>query len=87
MENNEPNKIINSIFKSYQKLNEVKFAVDYDYKKEQVLKQDLLKIFLVVGAVEVMSKNSLLKLIYLNGKLRAIPFHTFHFPVAKMFED
>jgi len=85
MQNNKPNLIINDLYKRYLKLSADcgGDASKYDYEAERVIKDELRKIHSVVGAVEVMSKNALLKLVLLNGRLRAIPFHQFHFPFAK----
>jgi len=84
MNNNEPNKIVNNLFKRYIQLS-VQCNGDaskYDYKAEKQICIELREIHNVVGAVEVMSKKSLMQLVYLNGRLRAIPFHRFHFPFA-----
>lgn len=84
MNNNEPNKIVNSLYKRYLKL-----SADcngdgnkYDYKALDEIKAELRRIHSVVGAVEVMSKKALMQLVLLNGRTRAIPFHQFHFPFA-----
>jgi len=83
MENKTPSKIINSLYKRLEKLKTDSNGGDadkYDYKAEEQIKKELREIFNVVGAVEVMSKKALFQLIVMNGKLRAIPFHQFHFP-------
>lgn len=88
MENNQPNKIMNNLYKRFAKLSTDcnGIAANYDYKSQEVIKDELKKIFNVVGAVEVMSKKALMQLIVLNGRLRAIPFHQFHFPFADSLE-
>lgn len=82
MNNNEPNKIVNGLYKRFLALSADcgGDASKYDYKAEEVIRQELRKIHGVVGAVEVMSKKALMQLVYLNGRLRTIPFHQFHFP-------
>jgi len=88
MNNNEPNKIVNNLYKRYIKLSQdcKGDASKYDYKAEEQIKNELLKIHQVVGAVSVMSKKALFQLVVLNGKLRAIPFHRFHFPFTDALE-
>jgi len=85
MNNSEPNKILNNLYKRFIKLSEdcKGDANKYDYEAEEQIKNELLKIHQVVGAVEVMSKKALLQLVYLNGRLRAIPFHRFHHPFSE----
>lgn len=88
MNNNEPNKIINNLFKRYLKLSEdcSGDASKYDYEAENQIRRELLDIFNTVGSVEVMSKTSIFKLVFLNGRLRAIPFHIFHHPFADVLK-
>ncbi len=83
MNNNEPNKIVAALFKRFLKLKEVKMAVDYDYKSEAILKTELNDITREVGAVEVMSKNNILKLIRMQGSLRFMADHSFYIQFAK----
>jgi hypothetical protein len=82
MNNNEPNKIVNGLYKRFLALSVAcnGEAASYDYKAEETIKEELRAIHGVTGSVEVMSKKALLQLVYLNGRLRAIPFHQFHFP-------
>jgi len=89
MENKEPNKIVNNLYKSFLKLStDCKgIAANYDYKAEETIKTELRKIHSVVGAVEVMSKKAIMQLVYLNGRLRAIPFHQFHFPFKDALDN
>ena len=84
MNNNEPNKIVNNLYKRFVKLSaDCKgIAANYDYKAEDEIRAELRKIHSVVGAVEVMSKRAIMQLVYLNGRLRAVPFHQFHFPFS-----
>lgn len=84
MERNEPNKVIADLYKRYNKLSEESGGMvdKYDYKAEGIIRDELKAIFSCVGAVEVMSKKALTQLVVLNGRLRAIPFHQFHFPFA-----
>ena len=82
MNNNEPNKIVNNLYKRFIKLSEdcKGDANKYDYEAEKKISNELRQIFEVTGSVEVMSKKAIFQLIYLNGRLRSIPFHRFHFP-------
>jgi hypothetical protein len=84
MENSEPNKVISRLYKRLQKLSVDSngMAEKYDYKEENKIGIELNKIHSVVGAVAVMSKNSLLKMVVMNAKLKSIPLHHFHWPFA-----
>ena len=89
MNNNEPNKILKSINKELVKLHTQSggFAENYDYKKESELKEQLRQLIYVSGAIEVMSKNSLILLVALQGKLRVVPEHTFYIQFSKAAQD
>lgn len=88
MENNHPSKIINNLYKRFNQLHidSNGNANIYDYKKEDQIKKELREVFEIVGAVEVMSKSAIFKLVVLNGRLRAVPFHQFHYPFSKTLE-
>lgn len=87
MNNNEPNKIVSSLFKQFLKLREVKDADKYDYKTESTLKDKLAGIVYVVGAISVMSKSSILKLLKMQSSLRFMQHHTFYIYFAKAADD
>ena len=87
MNNNEPNKIISALFKEYLRLRLVKDADKYDYKAEDILKGKLCDITRVVGAIEVMSKANILKLVKMQSSLRFMAHHSFYIQFAKACED
>jgi hypothetical protein len=87
MTKNQPNKIVSALFKEYRLLKTVKDADKYDYKKEELLKIELAKITMVVGAIEVMSKASILKLVKMQSSLRFMAHHSFYIQFAKACED
>lgn len=87
MKNNEPNKIVTALFKDYLKLRLVRDADKYDYKGEELLKIELAKITRVVGAIEVMSKANILKLVKMQSSLRFMADHSFYIQFARACED
>jgi len=89
MENNEPNKIIKSINKRLQKLHKDSGGLSdkYNWKEHEVIKSDFTKLIQCAGAIEVMSKNSLILTVALQSKLRAIPEHRFYMLFSKAAED
>jgi len=89
MENKTPNKLMNDLYKRFEQLSKDSggMADKYDYKAEQKIAAELQQIFEVVGAVEVMSKKAIFQLVILNGRLRAIPFHQFHFPFRDTIQN
>lgn len=84
MNNNEPNKIVTHIFKEFIAM---RSKPDLDYKRQEVLNQQLRDITMVVGAIEVMSKNSLLKLLKMQSSWRFMALHTFLIYCAKAADD
>ena len=84
MNNNEPNKIVNRIFKEFIVM---RSKPNLDYKRQEVLNQQLRDITMVVGAIEVMSKNSLLKLLKMQSSWRFMALHTFLIYCAKAADD
>lgn len=94
MENQEPNKIVSKLWKRNEQLTARNInilttpesEVKQFYKEQEQLKEELAKITNVVGAVEVMSKMSLIKLVALQSKLRFMPHHTFYIQFAKAAE-
>lgn len=87
MGNSEPNKIVNKLFNEFLKLRSIKDANLYDYKKEETLKGELANITRVVGAISVMSKNSILKLVKMQSSLRFMSDHSFYIQFARACED
>ncbi len=90
MNNNEPNKIIKSIIKKLDKLTKDSDggnADKYDWKLHDAIKDEFISIVMCVGAIEVMSKNTIIQMVALQGKLRAIPEHRFYIQFSKAAED
>lgn len=91
MEKNEPNKIVTALYKKHKNLLSTSYETTEEKNKywEEVekLKTDLSKITCVVGAIEVMSKNSLLKLIAMQSSLRFLEPFRFLNICAKATED
>lgn len=44
MNNNEPNKIVNALFKRWLKLHEVKESANFDYPAQEQLKKNFAKL-------------------------------------------
>lgn len=80
MNNNEPNKIVNQLFKEFNKLHTESNgdADKYDWEAQAALKEKLCAITGVVGAVEVMSKGCILKLVKMQCSLRFMQEHKFY---------
>jgi|GEM_PF-5907956 len=89
MKNNEPNKIIKAINKDLKKLQKDSggMADKYDYEAEKLIRERLIALIQVVGAIEVMSKNSLILLVALQGRLRVMPEHRFYVAFSRAAED
>jgi len=87
MNNNEPNKIVSALFKRWLKLHEVKVSANFDYPAQEQLKKELCNITTAVGAIEVMSKNSILKLLKMGSSTRFMqPFQLLMY-CAKAADD
>ena len=87
MTHKEPNQIVSALFKKYKTLDQEKDAAKYDWKAQEKLKEELAKITKVVGAVEVMSKLNILKLIRMQCSLRFLQEHKFYRPFADACDD
>lgn len=87
MNNNEPNKIVSSLFKEFLKMRAKTEMNDFDYKRQLEINAELAKITTVTGAIEVMSKNSLLKLLKMQSSWRFMALHTFLIYCAKAADD
>lgn len=87
MNNNEPNKIVSRLYKQFKKLNEVTDAEKYDYVAKEKLIIELKAITIVVGAVSVMSKNSILKLSAMQSSFRFMQLHSFLIYLSIACED
>lgn len=77
MNNNEPTKIVNRLYKKFVELRQDTSADKYNYENEAQLKKELYNITTVVGAIEVMSKNAIVKLCAMESSLRFMPLHSF----------
>lgn len=86
MDNNEPNKIVSKLYKEFTALRVETDAAKYDWKKEAELKIELSKITRVIGAIEVMNKANILRLIKMQSSLRFMPEHSFYIQFAKACE-
>jgi hypothetical protein len=89
MENREVNKKISSLwreFKAMRKNAEDDESFDY-YKAEEALRKQIVSVFTVVGAVEVMSKSNIIKLCSMQATLRFVPEHRFYAPFRRAAED
>ena len=88
MENREPNQIVSKLNKEFKRIydSEVQ-ATEQSYKDIEVLKNKLQDITRCVGAIEVMSKNSILKLIKMQSSVRFMNEHTFYIQFAKAYKD
>jgi len=84
MNNNEPNKIVNRIFKEFIVM---RSKPNLDYKRQEELNQQLRDITTVTGAIEVMSKNSILKLLKMESSWRFMALHSFLIYCAKAADD
>lgn len=83
----EPNKIVSRLYKQFTALRTVSDATNYDYEKEAELKKQLADITNVVGAIEVMSKNSLIKLCAMQSSWRFMALHSFLIQFSKAADD
>lgn len=86
MNNNEPNKIVNRIYKEYNKMRNA-VGSKYDYNRESVLKSELAVLVQRTGAIEVMSKNCLLKLCAMQSSWRFVALHTFMIYCTQAIQD
>lgn len=91
MDNKQPNKIITALYKKFKalRLNDDLYNKDANeyYKIQSALKNDLLNIARVPGAIEVMSKNNILKLVAMQSSWRFMEFHTFTNLFSKTCQD
>lgn len=83
----QPNQIVSALFKQFNELDKVKDADKYDWKAQIKLKEELIQITKVVGAVEVMSKLNILRLIKMQCSLRFMQEHKFYRPFADACDD
>lgn len=85
MENNEPNKIVKRIYLKYQLL--VTKNEPYKTGQREQLCKELNDLTNVVGAIEVMSKKSILMLVSLQSSLRFMQHHSFYIQFSKACSD
>ena len=79
MTNKEINLMVSRLWKALKKLSldSNGDASKYDFEAEERLKKQLQHLCSVVGGIEVMSKNSLLKLVSMQSTHRFMENHTF----------
>lgn len=82
MDNNEPNKIVASLYKEYKVL-----KTSNDYPAIENLKDNLRKIAVVTGSIAVMSKINILRLIRMQTTFNFLPDHRFYRIFAIALED
>jgi len=87
MKSNEPNKIVSTLFKEYLSLKKITDINKQYYHIEDNLKRKLYAITMVVGAIEVMSKSNILKLVKMQSSLRFMADHSFYIQFARACED
>lgn len=78
MQKNEPNKIVNRLFKRFLALtaDNVKATDDF-YTQQTAINKELANITAVVGAIEVMSKRNIIRLCAMQSSWRFMPLHSF----------
>lgn len=77
MNNDQPTKIVSKLYKRFLELRKVTDGSLYDWKAEEQLKKELADITNVIGAIEVMSKNSIIKLVAMESSLRFMDLFKF----------
>jgi hypothetical protein len=77
MDNDHPTKIVSNLYKRFVELRKDTDATKYDYEAEAQIKKELFDITTITGAIEVMSKNSIIKLCAMESSLRFMPLHSF----------
>ena len=77
MNNDQPTKVVSAIYKRFIELQKDMDAAKYDYEAEAQIKKELFDITTITGAIEVMSKNSIIKLCAMESSLRFMPLHSF----------
>lgn len=85
MNNSEPNKIVSRLYKEHLAIDKLPLGDDYNGRKNNLI-EALLKISLVVGAIEVMNKKSLIKLVTMQSKYRFMKHHSFYLLFVKASE-
>jgi hypothetical protein len=88
MNNNDPNKIVSSLYREFLgNYGGVSIQDAAFWAKRSELKERCANIANVVGAIEVMNKNSLLKLLSMESSLRFMEPFRFLNLCAKAAED
>jgi len=72
----ELNKAIKALWKEHYRLTFEQNTVYFDWV-EKTAKPELLRLYHADDTLESLTKESLLMMLSLNRKLRAIPFHNF----------
>lgn len=91
MNNNEPNKIVNRIYKEFKVMCTIAtiapIATDQYFTRQAELNKQLAAITTCAGAIEVMSKSCLLKLCAMESSWRFVALHSFLIYVSKAIES
>ena len=81
MENNQPTKIVSKLYKRFETLRQTSPA-NY-YEEIEKINKELRNITTITGAIEVMSKDSIIKLCAMESSLRFMALHTFLIYISK----
>ncbi len=82
MEKNEPNKIVNALYKRFEAIKADDKNPDY-YKKQDAVKIELSNIIRVSGTIEVMSKNCILKACAMHSSWPCMAHHVFFIHLSR----
>jgi len=82
MKKNEPNKIVNALYKRFL-AHYNQDASDTNYTAGNQISKELADITRVVGAIEVMSKNNIIKLVRMQSAMRFMPHHSFYIEFSR----
>lgn len=86
MEKNEPNKIINALYKRFKAIKADSNHPDF-YKKQDAVKIELANIVRVAGAIEVMSKNCILKACSMQSSWPCMAHHVFFIHLQRALQE
>ena len=85
MENNTPSKTVSKLYKRFKDL-DIKSSSDIHWVERAKICKELEAITKVVGAIEVMSKNSIIKLCAMESSLRFMEPFRFLMEFSKTVE-
>lgn len=87
MTENELNKKANRLFKELSAIKKVTDGEKYDWKEHQRISDELKALILIVGGIEVLSKENIIKLVAMQYQMRFIGDHRFYFQFFKACDD